>query len=47
VVVDLPDTPEIVVVSFDDEPMAGFEDHLEEDDNPEENHKIDEVVEEQ
>ena len=36
VVVDLPNTPEIMIVSSDDEPMEGFEGHLEEEDDPEE-----------
>ena len=36
VVVDLPDTSEIMVISSDDEPIEGFEDHQEEDDDPEE-----------
>ena len=36
VVVDLPDAPKVVVVSFDSEPMEGFEGHLEEEDNPKE-----------
>jgi len=36
VVVDLPDTPEIMVLSSDDEPVEGLEDHLEEGDDLEE-----------
>jgi len=36
VVVDLSDIPKIMVVSSDDEPMEGFEGHLEEEDDPEE-----------
>jgi len=43
VVVDLPDTPKIVAVSSDDEPMDGFEGYLEEEDDQE----INEVVDEQ
>ena len=39
--VDLPDTPEIVVVSSKDEAMEHFEGHLEEDDDPEEDQDID------
>jgi len=34
--VDLPNTLEIVVVSFEDEAMEGFEGHLEVEDDPEE-----------
>jgi len=47
VVVDLPDTPEIVVVSFEDDAMEGFEGHLEEEDDPEEDQDINEAVVEQ
>ena len=36
VVVNLLDTPEIVEVSSEDEAMEGFEGHLEEEDDPEE-----------
>jgi len=43
VVVDLPDTLEFVVVSSDNEPMDGFEDK----DDPEEDQEINEIVEEQ
>ena len=39
-VVDLPDTPKIVVLSSDNEPMEGFEDE----DDLEEDQKIDEIV---
>ena len=46
-VVDLPDTPEIMVVSSDDEPMKGFKGHLGEEDDPEEHQEIYEIVEEQ
>ena len=46
-VVDLPDTLEIVVVSSDDEPMEGFEGNLEEEDDLDNDQEIDEVVEEQ
>ena len=41
--VDLHDTLEIVVVSFDDEPIQGFEGHLEEEDDLEEDQQIDEL----
>ena len=50
VVADLSDTPEIMVASFDDEPMQGFEGHLKEEDDPEEQQidwEIDEEVGEQ
>jgi len=47
VVVDLLDTSEIMVVSFDDEPMEGFEGYLEKEDDPKEDQDIDELVEEQ
>ena len=40
--VDLPDTLKIVVVCSDDEPMEGFEGHLEAKDDPEEDQEIDE-----
>jgi len=43
VVVDLRDTPEIVVLSFDDEPMEGFENE----DDPEEDPDIDEIADDQ
>jgi len=33
VVLDLPHTPEIVVLSLDNEPMGDLMDHLEEEDN--------------
>ena len=46
-VVDLPDTPEIVVLSSNDELMEGVEDHLEDEDDPEEDQEIEEVREEQ
>ena len=46
-VVDLPDTPKIVVVSSQDEAMEGFEGHLEEEHDPEEDQAIDEAVMEQ
>ena len=36
VVVDLLDTSEIVVLTSDDEPMEGLENHLEEEDDPKE-----------
>ena len=36
VVVDLPNAPEIMVLSSDDDPMKGLEDHLEEENDPEE-----------
>jgi len=44
VVVDLPNTLKVVVVSSNDEPMQGFEGHLEEEDDPEKDQEIDEVV---
>ena len=47
VVVDLPDTPEIVILSFEDEAMEGFKSHMEEKDDPEEDQDIDEAVVEQ
>jgi len=47
VVVDLSDTPEIVVLSPDDAPIEGLEDHLEEVDDPEEDQEVDKVVGEQ
>jgi len=47
VVVDLPDTLEVVVVSSNDEPMEGFEGHLEEEDDLGEDQDIDKVIEEQ
>ena len=47
VVVDLHDTPKIMVFSPDDEPMEGLEDHLKDEDNPEEDQEIYEVAEEQ
>jgi len=47
VVVDLPNTLEIVVVSFEDEAMEGFEAHLEEEEDPEEDQDIDKAVMEQ
>ena len=46
-VVDLLDTPEIVVVSSADNAMEGFEGHLEEKDHPKEDQDINEVVVEQ
>ena len=46
IVVDLPDTLEIVVLSPDDEPIKGLEDHLEDEDDPEEDYEIDKVGEE-
>jgi len=46
VVVDLLDTPEIVVRSSDDDPMEGLKNHLEEEDDLEEDQEIDEIVEE-
>jgi len=45
VILDLPDTLEVMVVSSDDEPMEGLEGHLEEEDDLEERQEIDEVVE--
>ena len=45
--VDLPDTPEIMVLSSDDKPMEGLADHLEEKDDLEEDQEIDKIVEEQ
>jgi len=42
--VDLPETPEIVVVSSEDDGMEGFEGHLEEEDDPEEDQDIDKAV---
>jgi len=33
---DLPVSPEVVVISSDDEPMEDLEDHLEMEDDPEE-----------
>jgi len=36
VMVDLLDTPEIMVPNLDDEPMEGLEDHLKDEDDPEE-----------
>ena len=47
VVVDLPDTSKVAIVTYDDEPMEDFEGHLEEEDDLEEDQEIDEVVEEQ
>ena len=47
VVVDLSDTPEIVVFSSDFEPVKGLKDHLEEEDDLEEDQEVDEVMEEQ
>ena len=47
VVVDLLDAPEIVVLSPNDKPMEGLDDHLEEEDNPDEDQEIDEIVKEQ
>jgi len=44
VVVDLPDIPEIVVVSYEVEAMEDFEGHLEEEDDPKEDQDIDEAV---
>jgi len=46
-VVDLPDTPEIVVASYKDEAIEDFEDHLEEEDDPKEHQNINEVMTEQ
>ena len=43
-VVDLPDIPEIVVVSYEVEAMEDFEGHLEEEDDPKEDQDIDEAV---
>jgi len=45
--VDLPDKPEIMVVSCEDEAIEDFEGHLEEDDDPEKDQDIDEAVVEQ
>ena len=36
-----------MVVSSDDEPMEGFEGHLEEEDDPKEDQEIGEMIEEQ
>ena len=47
VIVDLSDTPEIVVVSSEDEATEDFEGHLEKEDDPEEDKDIDEAVVEQ
>ena len=44
VVVDLPDTPEIVVVSYEDEAMEDFEGYMEEKDDPQEDQDIDEAA---
>ena len=44
---DLPDTSKVMVLNSNDEPMESFEGHLEEGDDPEEDQKIAEVVEEQ
>ena len=46
-VVDLPNAPETMVVSFEDDAMEGFEGHLEAEDDPKEHQEIDEVVVEQ
>jgi len=46
-VVALPKTLEIAVVSSEDTAMEGFEGHLEEEDNPEEDQDIDEAMVEQ
>ena len=46
-VVDLPDTPKIMVLRYDDKPMEGLKDHLEEEDDPDEDQEIDEIMEEQ
>ena len=45
--VDLLDTSEIMVISSDDEFMEGLEDCLEEENDPEKDQEIDEIVEEQ
>jgi len=47
VVVDLPGTPEIVVVSSKDEVIEDFEGHLEKEGDPEEDQDIDKAVVEQ
>jgi len=47
VVVDLSDTQEIVVVSFEDEDIEDFRGHLEEEDDPKEDQDIDKVEVEQ
>ena len=47
VVVVLPNTPEVMVVSSNDEPIADFEGHLDEEDDLEEDQELDEVVKEQ
>ena len=44
VVVDLPNTPEIVVFSSEDVAIEGFEGRLEEEDDLEEDRNIDEEV---
>ena len=46
-VVDPPGTPEIMVLSSKDEAIEGFEGHLEEDDDPEEDQDITEAMVEQ
>ena len=43
-VVDLPDTLKIMVLSPDDESIEGLEGHLEDEDDREEDHEINEVV---
>ena len=45
--VDLPNTPEIVVLSRDDEPMECLKDRLEDENDPKEDKEIDEVGKEQ
>ena len=45
--VDLPDSPEIVIVSYEDEAMEGFKGHLESEEDPKEDQDIDEAVVEQ
>ena len=46
-VVDLPDTPEIMVLRYDDKPMEGLKDHLQEEHDPKKDQEVDEVVGEQ
>ena len=46
-VVHLTDTPEIAVVSSEDEAIEGFDGHLEEEDDPEEDQNVNEAVLEQ
>ena len=47
VVVDLPDTPEIVVINSEDEAIEDFKGHLEKEDDPEGDRNIDEAMVEQ